>query len=104
MPFSEEERKEAIKGIGSTFVTRLEQMGLDSIGRLADTSEFIVEQGAEITRSSCYKTVRKPEKRPRQLSAGQKKNQAGSLGCKPGQTVQFPENAGSRPQIAATDK
>ncbi len=58
MPFTAEERKEltAIKGIGNTFVTRLEQMGLSSIEQLANTSwEFIVEQGAEITGSSCYK-------------------------------------------------
>lgn len=58
MPFTAEERKEltAIKGIGNTFVTRLEQMGLDTIEQLANTSwEFIVEQGAEITGSSCYK-------------------------------------------------
>lgn len=58
MLFTKEQRKEltAIKGIGDTFVTRLEQMGLDTIEQLANTSwEFIVEQGAEITGSSCYK-------------------------------------------------
>lgn len=58
MKFTPEERKEltAIKGIGDTFVSRLEQMGLGSVERLAQSSwEYIVEQGAEITRSSCYK-------------------------------------------------
>lgn len=58
MPFTAEERKEliAIKGIGNTFVTRLEEMGLDSIEKLANSSwDFIVEKGAELTGSTCYK-------------------------------------------------
>lgn len=58
MSFTKEERKEltAIKGIGDTFVTRLEQMGLGNVEKLAQSSwEYIVEQGAEITGSTCYK-------------------------------------------------
>lgn len=58
MPFTTEERKEltAIKGIGNTFVTRLEEMELDTPEKLANTSwEFIVEKGAELTGSTCYK-------------------------------------------------
>lgn len=58
MPFTTEERKEltAIKGIGNTFVTRLEEMGLDTPEKLANASwEFIVEKGAELTGSTCYK-------------------------------------------------
>lgn len=56
--FTPEERKEltAIKGIGNTFVTRLEEMGLGSVEKLANSSwEYIVEQGAELTASTCYK-------------------------------------------------
>lgn len=58
MLFTKEQRKEltAIKGIGDTFVTRLEQMGLGNVEKLAQSSwEYIVEQGAEITGSTCYK-------------------------------------------------
>ncbi len=58
MPFTTEERKEltAIKGIGNTFVTRLKEMGLDTPEKLATASwEFIVEKGAELTGSTCYK-------------------------------------------------
>ena len=58
MPFTKEERKEltAIKGIGDTFVTRLEQMGLDTMEKLANASvEYILSSGAELTGSTCYK-------------------------------------------------
>lgn len=58
MPFTIEERKEltALKGIGDTFVNRLEEMGLDSVEKLAEASvEFILSAGAAITKSSCYK-------------------------------------------------
>ena len=58
MPFTIEQRKEltAIKGIGDTFVTSLEQMGLDSVEKLAEASvDFILSAGAEITKSNCYK-------------------------------------------------
>lgn len=58
MSFTIEERKEltAIKGIGNTFVLRLEQMGLNSAEKLAKSSvDFILLSGAEITKSTCYR-------------------------------------------------
>lgn len=58
MPFTPEEIKEltAIKGIGNTFVTRLEEMGFDTVEKLANTSvESILQRGTELTGSTCYK-------------------------------------------------
>ncbi|ATA93003.1 recombinase RecA [Capnocytophaga canimorsus] len=58
MSFTTQQRKEltALKGIGDIFVTRLEQMGLDSVDKLAEASvDFILSAGAAITKSTCYK-------------------------------------------------
>lgn len=58
MFFTAQEPKEltAIKGIGDTFVNRLEQMGFDSVDKLAEASvDFILLAGSQITKSSCYK-------------------------------------------------
>lgn len=77
MPFTVEERKEliAIKGIGNTFVTRLEEMGLDTIEKLANSSwDFIIEKGAKLMGSSCYKTVHKHAKPQKKPFIGRKKN------------------------------
>ncbi len=58
MAFTAEEYQSllAVKGIGKTFISRLEQMGLDSVQELATTDEEeIVHQGAYLTGSSCWK-------------------------------------------------
>ena len=58
MPFSEEEKRSLLsqKGIGATILKRLEEMGLDDIKILAVTiPDFILQRGAEITGSTCWR-------------------------------------------------
>ena len=58
MPFSEEEKRSLLsqKGIGATILKRLEEMGLDDVKILAVTSpDFILQRGAEITGSTCWR-------------------------------------------------
>ena len=58
MAFTEQEKNAllALKGIGPTILKRLEEMGLDDITILANTSpEFILSLGAQLTQSSCWK-------------------------------------------------
>ena len=58
MPFSEEEKRSLLseKGIGATILKRLEEMGLDDVKILAETSpDFILQRGAEITGSTCWR-------------------------------------------------
>lgn len=58
MPFTDEEAQSllAVKGIGKTVLQRLQQMGLDDVAELAaaDAGE-ILQQGAAMTGSSCWK-------------------------------------------------
>lgn len=58
MPFPPSERKAllALKGIGSTVITRLEQMGYESLTSLAKANSLdILAKGAQMTGSSCWK-------------------------------------------------
>ncbi|MBN6070173.1 recombinase RecA [Aggregatibacter actinomycetemcomitans] len=58
MPFSESEKRALLsqKGIGATILKRLEEMGLDDVKILAATSpDFILQRGAEITGSTCWR-------------------------------------------------
>ncbi len=58
MPFSEDEKRSLLsqKGIGATILKRLEEMGLDDVKVLAVTSpDFILQRGAEITGSTCWR-------------------------------------------------
>jgi predicted RecB family nuclease len=58
MGFSDADRSAllALKGVGPTVVSRLEQMGFESINQLADAElEQILEHGAGLTGSSCWK-------------------------------------------------
>lgn len=58
MPFAPQERQAllALKGVGPTVITRLEQMGYDSFCLLSKASLLdIVEKAATITGSSCWK-------------------------------------------------
>ena len=58
MPFSEEEKRSLLsqKGIGATILKRLEEMGLDDVKILAVASpDFILQRGAEITGSTCWR-------------------------------------------------
>lgn len=58
MPFSEEEKRSLLsqKGIGATILKRLEEMGLDDVKILAETSpNFILQRCAEITGSTCWR-------------------------------------------------
>ena len=58
MPFSLEERTAllALKGVGPTVVTRLEQMGIDSMDvlRTADVSDILAQASAALG-STCWK-------------------------------------------------
>ncbi|WP_283115484.1 recombinase RecA [Neisseria flavescens] len=46
----------AVKGIGKTVLQRLRQMGLDDITKLAAAAfDDILEQGAQLTGSTCWK-------------------------------------------------
>ena len=58
MPFTDEETQSllAVKGIGKTVLQRLQQMGLDDVTTLAAADlEDILEQGAKLTGSTCWK-------------------------------------------------
>ena len=58
MPFSEDEKRSLLSqnGIGATILKRLEEMGLDDVKILAVTSpDFILQRGAEITGSTCWR-------------------------------------------------
>ena len=58
MPLSESEKRSLLsqKGIGATILKRLEEMGLDDVKILAETSpDFILQRGAEITGSTCWR-------------------------------------------------
>ena len=58
MPFTEEQTQSllAVKGIGKTVLQRLQQMGLDDVATLAAADlEDILEQGAKLTGSTCWK-------------------------------------------------
>ncbi|MFC2544470.1 MAG: recombinase RecA [Aggregatibacter sp.] len=58
MPLSEEEKRSLLsqKGIGATILKRLEEMGLDDVKILAATNpDFILQRGAEITGSTCWR-------------------------------------------------
>ena len=58
MPLSESEKRSLLsqKGIGATILKRLEEMRLDDVKILAETSpNFILQRGAEITGSTCWR-------------------------------------------------
>ncbi|MDH0895814.1 MULTISPECIES: helix-hairpin-helix domain-containing protein [unclassified Pseudomonas] len=58
MPFPDEQRQAllALKGVGPTVIQRLEQLGFDSLQRLAEAdARDIVEQAAALLGSSCWK-------------------------------------------------
>ena len=58
MPFTNKEIQSllAVKGIGKTVLQRLQQMGLDDIATLAVADlDDILEQGAQLTGSTCWK-------------------------------------------------
>ena len=58
MPFPPSERKAllAVKGVGPTVITRLEQLGFESLAHLSKANALdIVSGAAGITGSSCWK-------------------------------------------------
>ncbi|RZK04436.1 MAG: helix-hairpin-helix domain-containing protein [Pantoea sp.] len=58
MPFSADERAAllAIKGVGPTVITRLEQMGIESLQMLGDSSvDDILAQASAALGSTCWK-------------------------------------------------
>lgn len=58
MPFTDIEKQSLLsqKGIGPTILKRLTEMGLDDVAMLATTSpDFILQRGAEITGSTCWR-------------------------------------------------
>jgi hypothetical protein len=58
MTFSKSERRVllAVKGVGPTVVKRLEEMGYDSLAKLAGADMLeIVSHGAAMTGSTCWK-------------------------------------------------
>ena len=58
MPFTDEEAQSllAVKGIGKTVLQRLQQMGLDDVATLAAADlDDVLEQGAQLTGSTCWK-------------------------------------------------
>ena len=58
MPFTTEQQTALLaeKGIGKTVLQRLQQMGLDDVAKLAAANPAdILQQGAAITGSSCWK-------------------------------------------------
>ena len=58
MPFSDEEAQSllAVKDIGKTVLQRLQQMGLDDVATLkAADLDDVLEQGAQLTGSTCWK-------------------------------------------------
>jgi predicted RecB family nuclease len=57
MSFSADERNLllALKGVGPTVISRLEEMGYDSLAQLASANtQHIVSQAAAITSSTCW--------------------------------------------------
>ena len=58
MPFTNEEIQSllAVKGIGRTILQRLQQIGLDDVATLAAADlDDVLEQGARLTGSTCWK-------------------------------------------------
>lgn len=58
MPFTEQKKKSLLaqKGIGPTVLKRLQEMGFDNVEKLAEANaDFILQLGAEITGSTCWK-------------------------------------------------
>ncbi|TCP97774.1 hypothetical protein EDC44_101158 [Cricetibacter osteomyelitidis] len=58
MSFSETQRKSLLaqKGIGETVIKRLQEMGFDSVEKLAEANaDFILQLGADITGSTCWR-------------------------------------------------
>ena len=58
MPFTETQTASllAVKGVGKTVLHRLQQMGLDDVTKLAAANPAdILQQGAAITGTSCWK-------------------------------------------------
>lgn len=58
MPFTETQTASllAVKGVGKTVLQRLHQMGLDDVTKLAAANPAdILQQGAAITGTSCWK-------------------------------------------------
>lgn len=58
MPFTSSQQQSLLaqKGIGTTILKRLQEMGLDDVKQLAHTNpEFILQRGAEITGSTCWR-------------------------------------------------
>ncbi len=58
LPFTSEERKVllAVKGVGPTVLTRLEQLGFDTLNKLAEADAHqIVSGAAALLGSSCWK-------------------------------------------------
>ena len=58
MPFSEAERQRllALRGVGATVIARLEQLGFHDLSALAGADvEVILDGGAALTGSSCWK-------------------------------------------------
>ena len=58
MPFTETQTASllAVKGVGKTVLQRLQQMGLDDVAKLAAADPAdILQQGALLTGSSCWK-------------------------------------------------
>ncbi|AZC59524.1 helix-hairpin-helix domain-containing protein [Pseudomonas chlororaphis] len=58
MPFPLEERQALlkVKGVGETLVARLEQLGIDSLARLARADALdIVTQASALVGSNCWK-------------------------------------------------
>jgi predicted flap endonuclease-1-like 5' DNA nuclease len=58
MSFSADERNLllALKGVGPTVISRLEEMGYDTLAQLASANTLhIVSQAAAITGSTCWK-------------------------------------------------
>jgi len=58
MPFTEAQISSllAVKGVGKTVLQRLQQMGLDDAAKLAAADPAdILQQGANLTGSSCWK-------------------------------------------------
>lgn len=65
MPLSELEKRSLLaeKGIGATILKRLEEMGLDDVKILAATNpDFILQRGAEITGSTCWRNSPQAQK------------------------------------------
>ena len=66
MPFNDIEKQSLLaqKGIGPTVLKRLTEMGLDNVAILAKTDpDFILQRGAEITGSTCWRNSPKRAKR-----------------------------------------